>query len=98
LGASLLIRWWWRSEAKRKFVVAPLPEVGPKAQGRKRMVNFKDIPDDKIKSIKASTLIIIADKDVITPEHAIEMHRQIANSELATIPGGHGEYIGELQQ
>ena len=62
----------------------------------KRMVNFKDIPDDQIKSIEAPTLIIIGDKDVITPEHAIELHRQIANSELAIIPGGHGEYIGEI--
>ena len=62
----------------------------------KRMVNFKDIPDEKIKSIKAPTLIIIGDKDVITPEHALEMHRLIANSELAIIPGGHGEYIGEI--
>jgi pimeloyl-ACP methyl ester carboxylesterase len=62
----------------------------------KRMVNFKDIPDAQIKSIKAQTLIIIADKDVITPEHAIEMHRQIAGSELAIVPGVHGEYIGEI--
>jgi pimeloyl-ACP methyl ester carboxylesterase len=62
----------------------------------KRMVNFKDIPDAQIKSIKAQTLIIIADKDVITPEHAIEMHRQITGSELAIIPGVHGEYIGEV--
>jgi pimeloyl-ACP methyl ester carboxylesterase len=62
----------------------------------KRMVNFKDIPDEQIKSIKAPTLIIIGDKDVITPEHAIELHRQIANSELAIIPGGHGQYIGEI--
>lgn len=62
----------------------------------KRMVNFKDIPEEQIKSIKAPTLIIIADKDVITPEHALELHRQIANSELAIIPGGHGEYIGEI--
>ena len=62
----------------------------------KRMVDFKDIPNEKIKSIKAPTLIIIGDKDVITPEHAIEMHRLIANSELAIIPGGHGEYIGEI--
>lgn len=62
----------------------------------KRMVNFKDIPDEQIKSIIAPTLIIIADKDVITPEHALELHRQIANSELAIIPGGHGEYIGEI--
>lgn len=61
-----------------------------------RMVNFKDIPDEQIKSIKAPALIIIGDKDVITPEHAIELERQIANAELAIIPGGHGEYIGEI--
>ena len=61
-----------------------------------RMLNFKDIPDDQIESIKAPTLIIIGDKDVIKPEHAIEMHRQLTNSSLAIIPGVHGEYIGEI--
>ena len=61
-----------------------------------RMVNFKDIPDEQIKSIKAPALIIIGDKDIITPEHAIELHRQMVNSELAIIPGGHGQYIGEV--
>jgi pimeloyl-ACP methyl ester carboxylesterase len=62
----------------------------------KRMVNFNDIPDEQIKTITVPTLIIIGDKDVITPEHALELHRQIANSELAIIPGGHGQYIGEI--
>lgn len=62
----------------------------------KRMVNFKDIPDEQLTSIKAPTLIIVGDKDVITPEHALELHRQIANSQLAIIPGGHGQYIGEI--
>ncbi|SEW39045.1 Pimeloyl-ACP methyl ester carboxylesterase [Chitinophaga sp. YR573] len=62
----------------------------------KRMVNFRDIPDEQIKSIKAPTLIIIGDQDIIKPEHAIEMRRQIANSELAIIPGVHGEYIEEI--
>jgi len=61
-----------------------------------RMLNFKDIPDEKIKAIKAPALIIIGDKDMITPEHALEMHRLIANSQLAIIPGGHGDYIGEI--
>jgi len=61
-----------------------------------RMVNFRDIPDVEIKAINAPALIIIGDKDVITPEHAIELQRQIANSELAIIPGGHGAYIGEI--
>jgi pimeloyl-ACP methyl ester carboxylesterase len=62
----------------------------------KRMINFKDISDELIQSIQAQTLIIIGDKDIITPEHAIEMHRQIVNSELAIIPGGHGQCIGEI--
>lgn len=62
----------------------------------RRMVNFMDIPDEKIRSIKAPTLLLIGDKDVITLEHAIEMHRLITNSELAVIPGGHGEYLGEV--
>ncbi|WCL49102.1 alpha/beta fold hydrolase [Leptospira sp. GIMC2001] len=62
----------------------------------KRMLNFKDISDDKIQTIKVPTLIIIGDKDIITPEHAIELHRQISNSRLSIIPGGHGEYIGEV--
>lgn len=61
----------------------------------RRMVNFKDIPDAHIRSIKAPAFIIIGDKDVITPEHALELHRQLAGSELAIIPGGHGAYIGE---
>lgn len=62
----------------------------------KRMLNFEDIPDEQIKGIKAPTLIITGDQDIITIEHSIELHRQIANSELAIIPGGHGEYIGEI--
>lgn len=62
----------------------------------KRIIDFKDIPDQQIESIKAPTLIIIGNKDVITPEHALEMHRLIANSELIILPGGHGEYIGEI--
>jgi pimeloyl-ACP methyl ester carboxylesterase len=65
-------------------------------QDAKRMINFQDIPEEKIKVIKMPALIIIGDKDVITLEHAIEMHRLISNSQLAIIPGGHGEYIGEI--
>ena len=62
----------------------------------KRMVNFKDIPDGQLEAIKIPALIIVGDKDVIMPEHALELHRQLSNSELAIIPGGHGEYIGEI--
>lgn len=61
-----------------------------------RMQSFPDISDEQMKSIKAPAFIIIGDRDVTTAEHAGEMHRLISNSRLAIIPGGHGEYIGEL--
>lgn len=83
-------------EAYRKVSSAPNGLQVMFSKDAKRMMYFKDIPDEKLTSIKAPTLIIIGDKDIITPEHAIEMHRLIANSELAIIPGEHGEYIGEV--
>lgn len=61
-----------------------------------RMVVFKDIADESIAAIKVPTLIIIGDKDVITPEHALQLYRLMSNSALAIIPGGHGEYLGEV--
>jgi len=62
----------------------------------KRMLDFKDISDDLLRSIKAPVLIVIGNADVMTPEHALQMYRLIPNSELAILPGGHGEYIGEI--
>ncbi len=61
-----------------------------------RMQSFPDISDEQIKSIKAPAFIIIGDRDVVTPEHAVQMHRLIPDSRLAIIPGGHGDYIGEI--
>ena len=61
-----------------------------------RMQTFKDWTDKEIKSIAAPTLLIAGDKDVITPEHAVAMHRLISNSQLAILPGGHGSYLGEI--
>lgn len=102
--------WFWGFMKQAKLenmpeqLKAAYKQVAPDASAlqtmhdkdAKRMVNFKDISDEQIESIKAPVLIIIGDKDIITPEHAIELHRQITNSELAIIPGGHGEYIGEI--
>lgn len=62
----------------------------------KRMVDFKDMTDEQLQSIKASVLIVIGDSDVMTPEHAVAMRHLIPNSQLAIIPGGHGDYIGEI--
>jgi pimeloyl-ACP methyl ester carboxylesterase len=61
-----------------------------------RMQSFTDMKEEDIKGIKAPTLIIAGDKDVVTPEHAVEMSRQIPNAQLLIWPGGHGDYIGEI--
>jgi pimeloyl-ACP methyl ester carboxylesterase len=61
-----------------------------------RMLQFVDWNDAQLKSIKAKTLIVNGDTDVATTEHIVAMHRLIAGSELLIIPGGHGEYMGEI--
>jgi pimeloyl-ACP methyl ester carboxylesterase len=61
-----------------------------------RMKNFWDIPDETIRSIKAETLILANDKDVVSVEHSAELARLIPNAHLAVFPGYHGQCIGEV--
>lgn len=61
-----------------------------------RMRNFKDIPDAALEGIQAPALVINADKDVVLPEHALEIAHKLPNAQLAILPGGHGDYIGEI--
>jgi pimeloyl-ACP methyl ester carboxylesterase len=61
-----------------------------------RMQSFPDISEELMKTIKAPAFIITSDQDVVTPEHAVEMHRLLPKSQLAIFPGGHGEFLGEL--
>jgi pimeloyl-ACP methyl ester carboxylesterase len=63
---------------------------------KNRMVEFKDWDAADLHAIHAPTLIISGDKDVVRPEHAVEMYRLIPDCELAIIPGGHGKYMGEI--
>ncbi len=62
----------------------------------KRMVHFRDIPDELIRQVKAPTLLINGDRDLISNEHVLALHQLIAGSRLAILPGTHGEYIGEV--
>jgi pimeloyl-ACP methyl ester carboxylesterase len=61
-----------------------------------RMVNFKDITDEAIRSIKAPALIIVSQHDPITVEHNIKISRLINGAQLMVLPGMHGECIGEM--
>jgi pimeloyl-ACP methyl ester carboxylesterase len=61
-----------------------------------RMVAFKDISDADIKAIQAPALVINGDVDVVRPEHALALSRTLPHAKLAILPGGHGDYIGEI--
>ena len=63
---------------------------------RARMLHFKDWDDEDLASIKAPSLIIAGDKDVVTPEHAVKMSHIIPNAQLMILPGTHGSFIGEI--
>ena len=62
----------------------------------KRMLAFKDIPDASIRGIQAPTLVVVGDRDVIRPEHALELSRTLPHARLCILPGTHGSYLGEV--
>ena len=62
----------------------------------KRMLAFKDIPDASIRGIQAPTLVVVGDRDVIRPEHAVELSRTLPHARLCILPGTHGSYLGEV--
>jgi pimeloyl-ACP methyl ester carboxylesterase len=103
-------QWFWEMMANAKFEEMPQPykdaylKINPDENALYRMYerditrmqSFQDIKEEDIKAIAAPALIICADNDVPRPEHAVEMYRQMQNAKLLILPGGHGEYIGEL--
>ncbi|HVU96292.1 MAG TPA: alpha/beta fold hydrolase [Puia sp.] len=61
-----------------------------------RMKAFTDIPDSAVRGIAAPALVINGDSEVILAEHALALFRTLPNARLAILPGGHGDYIGEI--
>ncbi len=61
-----------------------------------RMRHFKDVPDEELRKLRASVLVLAGDRDVVKAEHAIELTRLIPGSRLLILPGGHGDYLGEV--
>jgi pimeloyl-ACP methyl ester carboxylesterase len=88
----------WHDEYMR---IAPRPEDFNRLFEKKTQMDgqIKDIPAEAIRAIKAPTLLIIGDSDLIRPEHAVEMFRLLGggvfgdtpaglpNSQLAVLPG-----------
>lgn len=61
-----------------------------------RMRHFAEIRDDDVRTVNAPTLILLGDRDVPTLEHAVELTHLLPHPHLIVLPGGHGEYLGEL--
>ncbi|MEX6689612.1 alpha/beta hydrolase [Danxiaibacter flavus] len=61
-----------------------------------RMANFKDIDNSLIHAIQSPALVLNGYRDVVRPEHALELARLLPNAQAAILPGGHGDYIGEI--
>jgi pimeloyl-ACP methyl ester carboxylesterase len=62
-----------------------------------RLKAFQGWSDGQMQSIQIPTLIINGNKDIGSLEHAVEMSRMLPKSELAVLPGGHGDYLGALE-
>ena len=101
---------FWDVIEKVTFADMPQPykdaylAINPSQQGvhamherdAKRMLAFKDIPDERIKAIEAPALVVIGDQDVIRPEHALALSRTLPHARLCILPGTHGSYLGEI--
>ena len=80
--------------------VAPDPDGWPclVAKVRERDLTFEGWPPKDIQNVKAPTLLIIGDSDIVRPEHAVQMFRLLGGgvpgdllplpaSQLAVLPG-----------
>jgi pimeloyl-ACP methyl ester carboxylesterase len=50
------------------------------------MRNFEDIPAAAVQAIEAPVLVISGDRDVVRPEHSMEMARTFRHGALAILP------------
>lgn len=99
----------WQFMKQADFANMPQPlkdaflRVNPDAQqlrvmhdkDAERMRRFEDVPDALLRDIRASVLILIGDRDIVTPAHAVALQQQIPNARLLVLPAGHGDYLGE---
>ncbi len=87
----------WHEEYTR---IAPHPDQFATLFAKKTQMDreLQDVPAETIAAIKAPTLLIIGDSDIIRPEHAVEMFRLLGGgvagdlaglpkSQLAVLPG-----------
>lgn len=69
--------------------VAPHPEALQSFFDKsvERMRTFRDLSPETLRSIEAPSLVVIGDRDVVRPEHAVETFRALKHAELCVLPG-----------
>jgi len=69
--------------------VAPDPKQWPAlvAKVANMLPSSKGFAPEDVRSIKAPTLIMIGDSDIVRPEHAVEMFRLHQHAQLSVLPG-----------
>ena len=77
----------WHEEYMR---IAPRPEDFARFFAKKTQMDrqIKDVPAEAIRAIKAPTLLIIGDSDLVRPEHAVEMFRLLGGGVFGDMPPG----------
>jgi pimeloyl-ACP methyl ester carboxylesterase len=70
--------------------IAPRPEDFNTLFAKKTQMDrgIKDVPAETIQAIKAPTLLIIGDSDLVRPEHAVEMFRLLGGGVFGDMPPG----------
>ncbi len=77
----------WHEEYTR---IAPHPENFATLFAKKTQMDrgIQDLPAETIQAIKAPTLLIIGDSDLVRPEHAVEMFRLLGGGVFGDTPAG----------
>ena len=79
--------------ADRKINPDPKHQQALFERDSRRMKTFKDFPDKDLTMIKAPTLILGGDQDVVTIEHFQKMAGLIRGARIAVLPSQHGTYL-----
>jgi pimeloyl-ACP methyl ester carboxylesterase len=67
---------------------APRPEDLPRyfAASVNRMRDFRGWSADELRSIRAPTLLLLGDRDIVTPQHAVWLYRLLPDARLCIVP------------
>jgi pimeloyl-ACP methyl ester carboxylesterase len=82
------------------LAAAPHPDALPEfvAKTVAMMQTFPDVSEAELRGIRAPTLVMLGDADVVLTEHAVRLARLVPHAQLAVFPGsGHGTYLGAAE-